>query len=115
MEVRPKRGAHPARLREWCAARGSEPRAAALVPLGLLGCKVETSLRSKGGAYHGDTYTIGQLVSTCGGAPLQTLHLDESMFGPTAMAAGGELSFEAMKLPQLKEVSSPPVALRGRG
>ena len=78
-------------------------RAPLLVPLGLLGCKVEVAPLSAGGAYHCDSYTLGSIVPTCGGAPLSTLCLDQAMFGSEVMLAGGELAFEAMKLAQLKE------------
>ena len=88
---------------EGTSLREDRTRAPLLVPLGLLGCKVEASLQSAGGAYHGDTYALGQSIPTCGGAPLQTLHLDATMFASDVMKAGGELDFEAMKLPQLKE------------
>ena len=73
-----------------------------LVPLTLLGCKVEVRELSAGGAYAGSTYAITKLQPACGGPQLQTLVLDEATFAASAMEAGGELSFEEMKLPQLK-------------
>ena len=83
-----------------CEDRACAPQ---LVPLGLLGCKVDVALLSEGGAYHGDTYTLGEAVPTCGGEVLQTLHLTDSMFAKEAMLSGGSMAFEQMKMTQLKE------------
>ena len=64
---------------------------------------MEVTLDTPGGAYVGDTFTLGARVPSHGGAPLRTLYLDEAAFEAKAMKAGGELSFEEMKLAQLKE------------
>ena len=42
-----------------------------LVPLVLLGCKVEVTELSQGGAYAGGTYSIVRTEPTCGGKPLR--------------------------------------------
>ena len=73
-----------------------------LVPLVLLGGKMEAEELSAGGAYAGSTYSIGALVPTSGGPALQTLVLAETDFDADAMEGGGELSLEEMKLQQLK-------------
>ena len=39
----------------------------------------------------------------CGGAPLQSTHVDGSWFAADAMLAGGEVAFEDMTHPQLKD------------
>ena len=74
-----------------------------LVPLALLGCKMEATLLTAGGAYVGDAFTLGARVRSHGGAPLRTRYLDDAAFEAKAMMAGGELPFEEMKLAQLKE------------
>ena len=51
--------------------------------------------------YSGGEYELVKPAPTCGGPTLQALVLDEAMFSASAMAAGGELSFEQMKLPAL--------------
>ena len=53
--------------------------------------------------YTGGSYLISRLLPECGGPRLHTLCLDESSFAADVMKAGGQLSFEQMKLPQLKE------------
>ena len=83
--------------------REDRSRPPCLVPLALLGCKVEVSELASGGAYGGSTYAIVQAAPLCGGPRLRRLALVEAMFGAEAMAAGGALSLEEMKLPQLKE------------
>ena len=74
-----------------------------LVPLALLGCKMEATLLTAGGAYVGDAFTLGARVRSHGGAPLRTLYLDDAAFEAKAMMAGGEVPFEEMKLAELKE------------
>ena len=64
---------------------------------------MDVALLSEGGAYHGDTYTLGEAVPTCGGEVLQTLHLTDSMFAKEAMLSGGSMAFEQMKMTQLNE------------
>ena len=83
--------------------REDRSRPPCLVPLALLGCKVVVSERASGGAHAGSTYAIVQAAPLCGGPQLRRLALVEAMFGADAMAAGGALSLEEMKLPQLKE------------
>ena len=73
-----------------------------LVPLALLGCKVEVRELSSCDAYWGGEYELVRPAPTCGGPMLQMLVLDETTFAASAMEAGGELSFEQMKLPALK-------------
>ena len=85
------------------ALRDDRRVAPQLVPLALLGCEMEVTLHTAGGAYVGDAFTLGARVPSHGGAPLRTLYLDDAAFEAKAMMAGGELPFEEMKLPQLKE------------
>ena len=91
----------------WDEANGilseDRTRPPLLVPLTLLGCRVEGVELSSGGAFTGSTYSIGEALAASGGPPLRTLVLNEAVFAPSAMEAGGQLSFEQMKLPQLKE------------
>ena len=63
--------------------------------LALLGCKVEVRKLSSGDAYSGAEYEVVQPAPTCGGPMLRALVLDEVTFAASAMAAGGELSFES--------------------
>ena len=74
-----------------------------LVPLTLLGCRVDVLEESPAHTYTGGSYLISRLLPECGGPRLHTLCLDESSFAADVMKAGGQLSFEQMKLPQLKE------------
>ena len=80
-----------------------------LVPLTLLGSKVELLTHSAGNAYTSGQYTVVRCVPSHGGQPLRTLVLDETDFSADAMEAANGVPFEAMKLPQLKE------ELAGRG
>ena len=73
---------------------------------------MEVTLHTAGGAYVGDAFTLGARVPSHGGAPLRTLYLDDAAFEAKAMMAGGELPFEEMKLPQLKEELAARGSLR---
>ena len=83
--------------------RDDRSRPPLLTPLALLGCKVEVLELAAGSAYKSGQYMVWGEIPSAGGSRLQRLHLDEGAFGASAMQAGGELAFEFMKLPQLKE------------
>ena len=74
-----------------------------LMPLALLGCKVEAEPLSPGGACTGATFRMGGHVEGCGGEALRGMVLEERMFAADAMEAGGGVPFERMKVAQLKE------------
>ena len=84
----------------WTEDRTRPPM---LVPLTLLGCRVTVEELVIGDAYSGTEYEVAEPRLTHGGPLLQTLVLQEADLAKEAMKAGGELPFEAMKVPQLKE------------
>ena len=84
----------------WTEDRTRPPM---LVPLTLLGCRVTVEELVIGDAYSGTEYEVAEPRPTHGGPLLRTLVLQEADLAKEAMKAGGELPFEAMKVPQLKE------------
>ena len=58
---------------------------------------------SASGIYSGATCKILAEERSCGGAELHTLVVERDMIAASTMAAGGDVAFEQMKLPQLKE------------
>ena len=88
--------------------RDDHSQAPLLVPLTLLGCRVEVEVRSPGDAYTSATYEAMALQPACGGEKLHTLIVHEGMFDESMMEAE-EVAFEDMKLPQLKA----ELAMRG--
>ena len=84
-----------------------------LVPLALLGsCEIAVERLTPGDACAGATFRFFQLgaaVADHGGDKLRTMALPESMFAADVMKAGGEVAFEEMNLPELKD----ELALRG--
>lgn len=75
-----------------------------LVPLSLLGCKVETELLAPGDACTGASYHMRGLVNSAGGSVLSTMVLTEDMFAASAMLAPDvDVPFESMKVAQLKQ------------
>ena len=83
-----------------------------LAPVATLGCKVEA--RERPGASSCACWTPAEYDSLaeahdCGGAPLQSTYVDGSWFAADAMLAGGEVAFEDMAQPQLKD----ELAVRG--
>ena len=87
----------------WTEDRTRPPM---LVPLTLLGCRVTVEELVIGDAYSGTEYEVAEPRPTHGGPLLRTLVLQEADLAKEAMKAGGELPFEAMKVPQLK--AAPP-------
>ena len=82
--------------------REDRTQAPLLVPLALLGCKVEMTELSAGSAYTSRTCRAGMAVVESGGPPLRALVVDESMFAATAMMGGAGQSLAEMKLPSIK-------------
>jgi hypothetical protein len=73
-----------------------------LVPLALLGCKVEVEPIAAGDCRTGGTFRMGAPVDGYGGARLHGMVLSGGMFAAAEMVAGGDVDFEAMKVAQLK-------------
>ena len=83
-----------------------------LLPLTLLGCKVEVRIHYTGSAYQSGQYTVVRHVTSCGGVRLRMLELTEATFAASAMEAGGNVQLEEMKVPQLKEELAARAAAR---
>ena len=75
----------------------------------LLGCEVAAERLTPGDACMGATFQLGTAVADHGGDELCAMALTESMFAADVMEAGGDVAFEEMKVPELKD----ELALRG--
>ena len=73
-----------------------------LLPLALLGCKVEVDLITAGDCRTGSTFRMSAPVEGHGGPRLHGMVLSSGMFAAAEMVAGGDVDFEAMKVTQLK-------------
>ena len=94
---RPITGAVSPRQR-WVPGQGTGLEVPAVT---LLGCRVTVEELVIGDAYSGTEYEVVEPRLTHGGPLLRTLVLQEADLAKEAMKAGGELPFEAMKVPMV--------------